>query len=421
LELIRTSVLTALSTGVKLVTAFAINKVLAVTVGPAGIATIGQLQNIQGILQGLTSGLVGNGAVKYAAEWKSDKKKLRPFLSLAFTLCLCASGVVGTLTVMLSKWLSEILLGSQGYWWAFSIIGFSLPFFALNSLLLAVITGLGDIPRLTRINIIQSVLTLFFSAGLPFVYGLNGAFIALGSNALVAFVAVVPELVRHDWLELVWKNTEAIRGNFLKLFSFSMMALASALCAPAAQLMVRSLAIQQCGETQAGYWQALSRFSGAYLVFFTTTLSVYFLPKFAALKGADVTTQVVRGYLLILPVVSGALGLIWFFRAQLIPVLFSDQFSGMNDLLQYQLFGDFLKVGCWMLSFVMLAKAKTWLFIGTEFGFAALYAVLSYVLLKNHDGEIADIKGALWAYIWTYFSYWLFLLGAYKYILCESK
>lgn len=45
MNLLKTSFLSSIATVIKILTGFIVNKVLAIYVGPAGIAQIGQLQN----------------------------------------------------------------------------------------------------------------------------------------------------------------------------------------------------------------------------------------------------------------------------------------------------------------------------------------------------------------------------------------
>jgi PST family polysaccharide transporter len=45
LTLIKTSILSAIATIIKVISGFVINKVIAMYVGPSGLAVVGQLQN----------------------------------------------------------------------------------------------------------------------------------------------------------------------------------------------------------------------------------------------------------------------------------------------------------------------------------------------------------------------------------------
>lgn len=63
------------------------------------------------------------------------------------------------------------------------------------------------------------------------------------------------------------------------------MALVSALCVPISHVMVRKYLTNDLGQVSAGYWEAMFRFSSAYLIVLTSTLSVYLLPRLSELKS----------------------------------------------------------------------------------------------------------------------------------------
>ena len=50
MTLIKTSVLSAIATIIKIISGFVINKVVAIYVGPSGLAIIGQLQNFMELI-----------------------------------------------------------------------------------------------------------------------------------------------------------------------------------------------------------------------------------------------------------------------------------------------------------------------------------------------------------------------------------
>ena len=61
MTLIKTSVLTGISTVIKLVSAFVINKVIAIYIGPAGLAIVGQLQSFTSIITTFSNGEISSG------------------------------------------------------------------------------------------------------------------------------------------------------------------------------------------------------------------------------------------------------------------------------------------------------------------------------------------------------------------------
>jgi polysaccharide transporter, PST family len=81
LTLIKTSILTAISTIAKVISGFVINKVIALYVGPSGLAVVGQLQNFMSIITTFSNGAITNGIVKYTAEYQTIEQKQKIFSS----------------------------------------------------------------------------------------------------------------------------------------------------------------------------------------------------------------------------------------------------------------------------------------------------------------------------------------------------
>jgi len=107
---------------------------------------------------------------------------------------------------------------------------------------------------------------------------------------------------------------------------------------------------------------------------------------------------------MILPVV-GALSLsIWFLKDFIIHILFTPDFTGVRGLFAFQLIGDFLKIGSWILAYLMLAKAMTKTFIITEITFGANFVVLSYIFINRFG-----VVGATYAFALNYLIYWVIM------------
>ena len=75
MTLIKTSVLSAIATIIKIISGFVINKVVAIYVGPSGLAIIGQLQNFMELIVTFSNGAITNGVVKYTAEYQTIEQK----------------------------------------------------------------------------------------------------------------------------------------------------------------------------------------------------------------------------------------------------------------------------------------------------------------------------------------------------------
>jgi PST family polysaccharide transporter len=143
-------------------------------------------------------------------------------------------------------------------------------------------------------------------------------------------------------------------------------------------------------------------------------LTVYFLPKFSKLEDSkELKLEIFNGYKIVLPVVAICSVAVFIFRDNVISVLFTKEFLPMGELFSWFMFGDVLKVGSWIASFLLLSKAVTKTFILLEITFTLIYIALNLILIN-----IYGIKGAAIAYAVTYLLYWLIMyLTVHKLIL----
>jgi PST family polysaccharide transporter len=403
-NLLHTGVLTTVATLVRLSTAFIVNKVVAITIGPAGLAVLGQVQNATSILQNLSAGIFGTAVVKQAAHLKNDREGREAFLRLVFTVTLGLSVVAGSGTIILAGWISRWLIGDASHAWVFIILGLCLPGFAISTLVLSAVNGAGDVSSLTRMNIAQSILGLCIAAGLPLWFGLDGAMAGAAMTGVVALLAVAMEVRRHAWLKFVRIRWRADKVELRRVGRFATMAIASGICAPVAQILVRQWIATRCSAAEAGQWQGIVRFSGAYSIFFTAILGVYCVPRFAQLGAQGLGTELRSIYTKLLPVAALAFGGIWLTRDLSIPWLFSPEFAPMKNILGLQLTGDFLRLGGWVLGALILAREQTLAFVATEIGFNALYVATSFWLVGS-DGA-GGARGAVAAWALLYALYW---------------
>jgi PST family polysaccharide transporter len=391
-----------MSTAVTFITGFVITKVVAVKIGPAGMAYVGQFQNTTAILAMGGMAAISSGVIKYLAEYRYDKDKQQQVVTTAITIILCASFLVSLFVILCSGRLAGSIFHSDGLGIVFLMYGIFLTVISLNTFTLAVLNGLKEIRKLTVINICTSLIGLGFTLSFAKIWGLKGVLMAATFAALVIFIINIVTLrrvadirFRPDFKR--W-NKQIVR----MLFAFSLMSVVSVLCGQLTQFSIRSYIIGHFSDEQAGYWQAVTRISDYYLGFITTVLSVYYLPKLSEIQHKQQLKQeIVRGYRLILPSAGMLALVIWFSKGLIVHLLFTPAFQPMLPLFKYQLIGDFLKIGSWLLAYLMLSKAMVKTFIITEVLFSFSFVALSYWLMSNHG-----IIGATYSFAINYGVYW---------------
>lgn len=97
-DLIKVSSKTGIATAVKITSGFIISKILAIFVGPSGLAILGQLSNVGNIIQSLSTGGITVGVTKYIAEYSDDKEAQQKIINNSFKITficslLCTAGV----------------------------------------------------------------------------------------------------------------------------------------------------------------------------------------------------------------------------------------------------------------------------------------------------------------------------------------
>ena len=195
------------------------------------------------------------------------------------------------------------------------------------------------------------------------------------------------------------------------------MAIISVATVPVSQLLIRGYLIKQYSIDLAGYWEGMNRISSLYLVFFTTTFGVYYLPKLSEIKGKALLRQeVLKTYKIVTPCIALSLLCVYFFKGFVISILFSKEFYNMKDLFLWQLAGDFFKIMSWILAFIMVAKSMTRIYIITEILFSVSLVGLSYFFI-NMNGVI----GATQSYCLNYFLYFIVMLFIFKNLIFSKN
>lgn len=402
MTLIKTSLLTSIAVAIKILTLLGLNKVLAIYVGPSGYSALGQFQNAIQMITTLASGAVNTGVTKYTAEYYNDEAKQhnvwRTASAIALVGSLLTAVLVAAFNQILAAWfLNDKSLGSVFIW----LSGTLVPF-VFNTLLLAILNGRKEIRRYVIANVAGSLFALSITSLMTIKLGLYGALIALAIYQSLSFFVTLALACNARWFRLSYLFGRIDRQAARNLGKYTAMALTSAACVPVSHILIRNHLGETLGWNVAGYWEAMWRLSGAYLMLVTTTLGVYYMPRLSELQDpGDIRQEIIHGYKIILPVAATCGFVIYLLRDFIIRVLFSAEFAPMEVLFAWQMVGDTLKIGSWILAYLMLSKAMIKLFVVSEVLFSLIFYLLT-VIFTNSFG----LEGVAVAYSANYLLYW---------------
>lgn len=394
--------LNSFSVGLKIAIGLITSKVLAIFVGPSGMALVGNLRNFLTSLESVSTLGFQTGIVKYVAENQKNESEIKKIIGTVFISLLCIALVLSIVLYFLASfWNDKILNPNSDYAVVFKILAVALPWYAVSVFLLAVLNGLSKFKKVIWINIIGNVIGLLLSLVLI----LN--FRTLGALAAIVITPSLLFFVTFYFLQKEINFMEAVRIQFYdfkiikKLLPYSLMALVSSVFGPIVFLAVRNNIILNLGIDQAGYWETMTRISSYYLLFVTTLLSVYFLPKLSNAKTNQETKTIFWSYYkTILPVFIIGVTLLYFLRFFIIKLLFAADFLPVESLFLWQLLGDVFKVCSLILGFQFLAKKMTAAFIMSELASLAVLYFSSVYFIR-----IFGIEGVVMAQAFDNFLY----------------
>ena len=393
-------------------------KIIAVLLGAEGMALIGNMRNVLTTIQsGSTLGLY-NGIVKYVAQYKTDKKELSAIVSTSFFASLVVVLFLSVYLYFGSEYWNTIIFGEEfDFGYIFKIVAIVLPFYAINTLCLAVVNGFSKYKAYILLNIISSITGLFVTLFLVWKYRIDGAFFAIVLNPAISLLITFYILIKQTAI-LKSISIHKISFKYLSRFgSYAIMALVSSTILPVILIRIRNFIISVNGVDEAGYWEAMQRISNQYMMFITTLLTLYLLPKLSEVKtNKGFRSEVFNFYKIILPIFALSFIVIYILRSIIIKILFSNDFISMESLFSWQLGGDLFKIASLVIAHQLLAKKMFWHYITTEIiSFSILY-LLSINLIDQYG-----FVGASMAYFFNYIFYFFMIIMIFRKQLFGSK
>ena len=405
--LVKVASLNSVSVIIKIIAGFLTSKFIAIVVGSEGMALVGNLRNFVGSVQAFSVLGLYNGVVKYIAEFKNNAKELTKVLSTVFYLGFIATMLISILVYFKADLINNLIFKEyNNYAYVFRIFAIALPFYALNMLTFSIMNGFSKYKYLIVFNIFGQILSAVVTILLIWTNKIDGALIAVViAESLIFLITLVGIANRKNFIPLI-KASKFNFGYVKKLSSYTGMALFSTFLLPIIAILIRTYIIDNIGLKEAGFWEAMNRISKYYLMFVSSLLTLYILPRFAEINNIkDFRKEVFSFYKTIIPVFGLGLVVIYFLRHFIIQLVLTEEFYQVEALFFWQLLGDFVKVLSIVIAYQFLAKRMFWHFIITE----AISVTILYFTSIYLIGEYG-VVGANMAHFVTYVMYYAIIL-----------
>ena len=405
-QVFKVSSLNSLAILARVITGFISSKAIAYFIGPSGMALMGNLRNFTTIIENI--GILGlqNGIVKTVANYHNEKEEVTQFVANVFwslfyvVLALCLVLVLGN-----SFFGHQIFGNNSNYYYILYFVAFFLPFQVFHLFFIAVINGFSLYKKVTTITIYSTLLGLFISLLLMWKFGVYGALISISVLSFFQF------LFSGSYFRKLFSVNEILSRNkidFQKLKSLlplGFMALFSATTGAVIYIFIRNLISKTATIEAAGYYEAMLRISGFYMLFVSSLITFYFLPELSKNKDSiSERTVTFNYYKTIIPVFLVGLIVLYLSRNLTIQFLLNKSFLPVSDLFFWQMIGDFFRAMSLILGIRFYYKKIVKVYFLTEIiSFGALF-LLSYLLIP-----IYYANGAVMAYGLTNVLYFIVL------------
>ena len=399
------TVLNGVAQLVKSISTLIINKVVVVNLGPSALLFVGNLKSVLSILQQISGAGIYEGAVKYI----TGEYKERPTFILQASLSLMLIGFFISIALYFafSDQLYALLQLSENEsnlrpWLACGLL-LSLICFVLHTLMQSFFHGFKSYQIIVRSTLISSLLTLGLSFTLIYYFNNLGLILSV----FIPSVSLLLTYLFHFRSALSFGRMlfgTPFRFHIFKpILSFTVMSAVAAMVFPTVLIVIRSLLVDHVGVQLASYWEGYSRLSLFISSLAISSISLYYLPKLVETHtGKGLFNVVLWGVKFIAIVALPAFIIILLLGSYIIPLLYSSSFLETIFLLKWELLGTFLKLLSFSISFIMIAKKLTTVFIMSELISGLLFLGLSIFFIDKYG-----VVGASIAFAGTYFFYLL--------------
>jgi O-antigen/teichoic acid export membrane protein len=345
------------------------SKFIAVLLGSEGMGIVGLINATTGTIASLTEFGIGTSAVKNisAANASNDTSRLAMVSSVLHRL-VWITGLLGSLvTLVFAKGLSRLTFGNGSYTLAFIWISITLLFTQLTSGQFALLQGMRKVQYLAKANLIGSLLGLFISIPIYFIWGLNGIVPAIIISSIIALVISTFFSSKIN-IKKVSVNSFMLRTEGVNMLRMGILISLNGLFAMGASYFVRIYINHLGGLTQVGLYNAGFAIINTYVVMIFTAMSTDYYPRLSGIADDNnkvkktINQQAEIAILILAPILTVFL----VFISWIVILLYSSKFLEINEMIHWAALGMFFKATSWAINFILLAKGESRLFFWSE-------------------------------------------------------
>lgn len=390
-------------------------KFVAVLLGAEGIGIMGLLTSPIGIITTITSLGIGSAAVRdAAAAYGTGDSTLFSRVVTIMRRWVWFTGSFGAVTViLLSPLLSKWSFGNYDYTLWYILISCTLLFGQINAGQTVVLRAARRLKDIANSAITGSIIGLFIGIPMYYLWGLNGIVPAM-------IVGSVASLFRSWYfsrrvpIQKLHLSTKDIYHGGLDMVKLGIVMTLTGLLGALTAYLLKIYISDRGGVVDVGLFAAGFAVSNTYVNLVFTAMSTDYYPRLSAVHNDDkkvnalVNQQAEMGVLIISPLLMSLLS----FVPLVLIILYSAKFLPIITMMQWIVFGLFLKVASWPIAYIILAKGDRKFFVRTE-----MIAQVYFFIFNILGYAVWGLEGLGVAFFLSYLCYFIqeFLIIRHKY------
>jgi O-antigen/teichoic acid export membrane protein len=357
-------------------------KIIAVSLGPAGVGLYNLLRQAM-----FTFAAVGTGGQTALVQGISsrDGYERDTFIRTVFWLFVCGTLITVALIEVFSPLIALMMFGDNADQYETVIRWIAVPVVLFNThiFLISVLNGFRAIGRIAIIEILGPFITLLIvypiciwvgeGYALAFVWMLSAS-----QSVKIFFAFNVAK--KNGWLAPIFskESSKIDKVSSSAFFRFARTTLFTSLLSMGAILLVRAMIIRNGGLYEAGLFDVAWMMSGSYVMILLGSFGTYYMPTLTGMSSASdrlvLINQVIRlSTMLMIPMIVTVIVL----KPLLVRLLYTIEFLPSLDMVRWMLIGDFFKITAWVLAIPVLANADMKMYFWIE-----TFWNISFVLLS---------------------------------------
>ncbi len=397
------SLIVILVAGLRIVVGFVIYKAVAKLSGAEAVALTGQVNSVFSITQFLATGAIATGIIKYCSQYRDNQQQKNDYINTGLTLSVICSAIIALIFIFFKNFWAAKLHIPDSESFIIYLIPIASFLFAINSILIAIINGSGNLKQYSSITLLNTIIGTLFAIVVIYFFKIKGALVAIiFFQAIVVFQTAISIYATQPtfFKQLKWGINKTKLVNLLK---FSAYAIVNIITVNITLIMVRNFITQKLSLHDAGIWESMTKISVGLISIYTMAVGSYFFPLVAnSTSKPAIVSALKKTFLLYCGSHILICLLLFTFRTSVTEILYSKDFGDMNQMYLLNFIGDVFRLAGWVTMNIFIAKNKLIVIIIYEVLFQFVIYTASLHFFFNNSLQSVSL-----AYCITYLLYFI--------------